>query len=305
MNPQSFGRQLLATSSASQWIKLEEELGLNSRFEIFDEWLIGSFQRFFGRERVATFVATRGAPVSLKLEGISDNTRVWLNSEFALGNQQSRGALYHPVKEKANVGWCNLGWYFSTISNFAMGAASEEAGNPLLQEAEAIALWGVLTPFFDAVAIPFRLRGPLLGQIELDEAKILWGNFTSLCADLEWDLAEAIDPFRPGAAWSALDVTGQQKAKIDLMIAIGKQSSVQSARLFRARQLRELATRFYDKCKKETLPRKKVLHKPTERLLCGFFGGDWGAALDYWGEMPHAQEEIAGPLPQVRLLVGN
>ncbi len=280
-------------------------MGLDTRFEQFDLWLSEVFARFLKRQRVATLQTPRGAPPKFQFEDVSDETRVWLEAEFALENQQSRGALYHPTKEKLNVGWCNLGWYFAAIPNFAVGAASDEVGSPLLKDAETIAMWGVVAPLLDALAIPFRLRGPLLGEIERAEADLLWEEFRSLIADLQWNLGDAAEPFQPGAAWLTLDEKQRQKSKIDLLLAMGQQSSFGAAQLFRCRQLRELTARFYAKCTKETLTRKKVLHKATERLLCGFFGGDWGAALNYWGETPHPEEVVSGPLPQVRLLVGT
>lgn len=305
MNNLSFGRQLFATSSVAQWRDLEKQMGLDARFEQFDLWLSEVFARFLKRQRLATLQTPKGAPPHFQFENISDETRVWLEAEFALENQQSRGALYHPAKEKLSVGWCNLGWYFAAIPNFAVGAASDEVGSPPLKDAEAIAMWGVTAPFFDALAIPFRLRGPLLGEIERAEADVLWEDFCSLLADLQWDLGNYAAPFQPGSAWLALGEEQRQKAKIDLLLAMGQQSSYDAAQLFRCRQLRELTARFYAKCNKETLPRKKVLHKAAERLLCGFFGGDWSAALNYWGETPHPEEVISGPLPQVRLLVGT
>ena len=51
--------------------------------------------------------------------------------------------------------------------------------------------------------------------------------------------------------------------------------------------------------------RGRVLTRELERTLCAYFGGGWFRFLDYLGEEPHPDEQVATALPESKLYLGT
>jgi hypothetical protein len=204
------------------------------------------------------------------------------------------------------VGVINFPQTFGAQPRFAGGLVWEERARVVLRDSpDSVLAWAVLEPLFEQLFLPFELRGRLVGMRSREDQLNAWASVDELLASLEIDLADELAIMRYGGGWSRLRSAEQLEAKKRLLAGLASHATPELASCYRVHRLLPLIARYYNKAKDGRARRQQVLTRPLERTLSGFFGGDWLAFLDYLGEKPHQDEEIALAIPETRLLTGG
>lgn len=300
----TFGQRALGAPSTAAWVELEQSAGRDTAFQGIDALVDALLQRSLRGERVLSMTPEVPRGFTVRLEGLQDEQREWIEATFRLDQQRSRGALFLPEKARLCGGWANLPALFRSCGRFPTGAAQEEAGQVrLASSADSVLVWALLEPLFEALYRPFLLRGPLSGQKTREEQLCLWQEVETFLEALGFTVAPELAVMRYGGGWHRLHAEAQHEAKQRLLAALARQVHSGMGSRYRTYQLRLLLDQYYRKAVCGQITRKKALNRPLERVLTAFFGGDWLAFLSYIEEAPHPDEQVVTALPETRLLV--
>lgn len=302
----SFGRAAVRVASASEMLALEASAGKAKRFSGWDP-LVGDLVLKALRGERPMVTVTRGqCGDTLSIKGLNAGQRELIDELFSLKRQQARGAWFLPEEAMLKVGLINLSAHFRRHPRYANGIAAEERGKIKLQGSpEVVLVWAVLEPLFERILLPLELRGRQVGAKERDDQLKAWTEVDRFLDALGLRVADELAAMRYGGGWSRLHAPEQVQAKQRLVDALGSQADRSTASRYRAHCIRALLGRYYERARKGPALRRQVVTKELERTLAGFFGGDWLAFLDYAGEEPHPDEQIATALSETRLYVGG
>lgn len=305
MSNQTFGRSAAQLTGTSALLDLERASGRAERFQALDAFLGAILARSLRGEQGVALTHLNRDESRVELIGLDGPQRAFLDATFALSTQQARGAWFIPDSASVRIGWVDLPAAMQRHEGFAAGIAWEEREKLNLQSnADAMALWALLEPLADSLYLPFALRGPQTGAKAPEETAKLWAESGLFFEAIGLDIQKELAALRPGKGWSKLRAAEQHAAKQQLMNAIARHVTPETAARYRALRISGLITQYYKKAKAEgRAKRTQVVTKSLERVLSAFFGGDWLAFLDYLGEAPHTEEQIATQLPKPRLYV--
>jgi hypothetical protein len=238
--------------------------------------------------------------------GLDRRNETALKDIFSIEHQHSRGAWFLPEKVSIKTGLVNLPSTFAKYPRFATGLAWEERARVLLADSPAaVFLHVAVEPLFEQLFQPFELRGRIAGAKSREDQIAAWESVDELISALGLDLEKELVVMRYGGGWSRLRAAEQVEAKQRLLQALSVQANEQLAARYRAYLLLSLIDRYYSKSKNGQARRRQVLTRSLEKTLAGFFGGDWLRFLQYLGETPHPDEEIAAAIPEAKLFVGG
>ncbi len=303
----SFGRQALQTETAFALLELESRVGRSNGFKTLDA-LVGEFLlRSLRGERVIEMIQRREYEHSIVIPGLRDEYRAFVEDTFRLERQQARGAWFLPDEVSLRVGMLNLPANFQKYPRFASSITWEEHGQVSLgNSANALLVWAILEPLFDALFQPFVLRGRLAGSKSQEEQLKSWHAVDVVLETLGFTVSHELAVMRYGGGWHKLRSGEQLVVKQRLLAALARQAEPSMGARYRAYCLRLLLDHYYKKAKADgRVKRKQALTKPLERMIAGYFGGDWLAFLRYIDEEPHPEEQIVTALPKTRLHVGG
>ncbi|GAP96598.1 hypothetical protein [Leptolyngbya sp. NIES-2104] len=306
-NLETFGRRVNQIGSIAELLAMETEEARSESFRQLDRIVGEVLVRSLRGERIATIVQDHLNVNTVLIQGLSNEHRGFLTTTFGLEHQQSRGAWFLPESANLRVGMMSLPWAFREHDRFATGIALEERGKVLLNSsADAIFTWAILEPLFNALFLPFELRGNLSGTLTREEMLQRWDAIETLYQTLGFQVADELAVMRWSGGWNQLRTAEQLEAKQRLLKALARQAQPQMATCYRAFRVRELVNGYYKKAKRDgQVKRKQALTKGLAPSLTGFFGGDWLVFLTYLGEKPHPEEQIITALPETRPFVGG
>lgn len=295
-----FGRRVVQVSSDSTLLALEQAERRGNRFAEVDRLLGDLVARGLQGERLLVLNGD-GQTNSLSMSGLNAEFRQLLSEAFDLKSQQARGAWFLPTEASLKVGLVNFAHHFRHQPRYATGIAIEERGQVSLADSpEALVTWSLLEPLFEQLFLPFELRGPQVGA-KPREQRASWSSVHEFLDGLGFQVTSEIGRMRYGSGWSRLRADEQVRVKGQLLEAFARQVGPATAVRYRAHAVRKLIVAYYAKAQKGPVLRRRVLTRALERVLAGFFGGDWLSFLDYIGEQPHPDETIATTLPEVRV----
>jgi hypothetical protein len=296
----------IAAASAAEILRIEEALGRGAVFDGADALLTSMLRQAARRSPVVAAEWGQRSAATIELTGLTDDDRATLERDFRLGVQETRGAWYLPREATVAFGWCNYPATAASGARFAVNAAREQSAKTSLHNSpDALATWALVAPFFADLFAPIAARtagGKLLTEAQ---TRTQWVDIADLYTDLGLDVDEQLTAVASGARWVAMGIDEQRSALAGLCDAVLYAATDDTARRWRARQVRALTAAFGRKAKKEPPLARQVLTKQMQPLLSAVFGGSWMAMLDYLGEQPNEAEEIAGALPEPKLFVGS
>src|SRR5438105_4842277 len=302
---ESFGRQARALSDPDSLVELETKEGLSELFADVDALLAEVVIKALHREAVIQVQRGRHAD-SVSIDGLDVRLQTVLDHVFALANQHSRGAWFHPEKATCKAGLVNLPNKFAKYPRFATGLAWEERARVLLVESPAaVFLWAAVEPLFEQLFVPFELRGRIVGMKSREDQIAAWASVDEIVSALGFDVENELKVMRYGGGWSQLLAAEQLDAKKCLLAALAARADGRLAARYRAYRLLPLIDRYYSKAKDGRALRKHILSRPLERTLAAFFGGDWLRLLRYLGEAPHPGEETVTAIPEAKLFASG
>lgn len=300
---QSFGQAALRAVSPPEFLALEERHGRHAHFIQLDVLVEDLLRRALNGEQLIAFDRVHGKN-AVSILGLNAEQRALVDEHFVLAQQQATGSWSLPEEAALDIGEVNLAFHFRAHPRFATGIAGDERGKVKFHgSTDALFIWSVLEPLFGRLFLPFHLRGDDLGKKDRDWQLTAWGETDAFLNALGFDVSEALAPLRYGGGWSKLRAPEQLRAKQVVMQSLVKQASRPHAARYRAFQVHRLLSRYYQQAKKGSPKRQQVLTKDFQRVLAGFFGGDWLSFLAYMEEAPHPDERIATALPETRLMV--
>lgn len=306
-NRMSFGRRALQGLSIERILDLERADGLSRRFDLIDSLVGELLVRSFQGERVIETIPGKDQERSPVISGLSADKRTFLDDTYCLDRQQARGAWFLPAEVRLRTGTINFPANFQASARFASNITWEEHGKVGLgKTADALLVWALLEPLFDALFEPFILRGRLAGNKSREDQLKSWSTVDLLYQALGLEVSQELAVMRYGGGWRKLRIQEQIAAKQRLLAALARQIEPSLAARYRVHCLHILLEHYYKKADTTGhVKRKQALTKPLERTLSGYFAGDWLAFLEYIGEEPHPDEQIVTALPKTRLHVGG
>ena len=285
----------------------EAAAGRQQRFAQLDALAARLLAAALAGRRVASVVRGTGleAADSVKVLRLTARQKSWCAEAFGVQEQQRRGAWYLPQKISLKAGAVNLPHLVRERPAHAMTlAADDSAGISLVDgSADAVLLWSVLVPLFETLTEPIRVRaaGPAK---TIDDQRWLWSGIEERYR-LLGVADEALEAFRFGGGWHRLDRPGQQRARLRLLDALAAVDPLQLVTRHRSLCMQALMAGFAKKAAKAgTALARRVLTRPLQPVVSGYFAGDWQAVLDYLQAPPHPDEEVITALPESRLYVG-
>lgn len=299
----TFGREALRAESPADLLKLEKQTGRGERFARLDALTGNLLARMLNAEPVVAHERGREHDV-ISIMGLDGEQRALITEVLSPERQNARGAWFLPDGTTLAVGLVNLPSIFRHHPRFAMGIAAEaRARVRLAGSADSVLVWAILEPLASRLFRPLLLRGPLLGK--QDQPRQDWQDTERFLDLLGFDVSDALGPLRYGSGWGKLTAGQQLQAKQGLLHALAAQVGMSQAARYRALCLQTLISRYYEQADKGRSTRQRVLAKNVERVLAGFFGGDWLDFLAYLGEPPHPDDRIATALPEPRLVLAD
>ncbi|MGI8406871.1 MAG: hypothetical protein ACR2OE_19265 [Thermomicrobiales bacterium] len=303
--PSSFGRIALEVASAREYLAAEALAGQDDQFAMIDTLVTDLLLRSLSGERIVTFERSRDS-TKLSLLGLNMGQRQFVDERFSLVRQQESGAWFLPEEATVRAGWSNLPFHFDAYPRFATGIASEDRGKVLFHDtADSLFAWAVLEPLFERLFRPLELRGPLLGNKDRAWQLEAWQHTERDLFALGFDISDVLTPMRFGGGWSNLDAVDQERIRRSYLEALVLQASQFHGAGYRAHQIQRLLKRYYQQNKRQPPKLWQILTQEFQRVVAGFFGGNWLSLLAYAGEEPHPDERIATALPEPRLTVAN
>lgn len=306
-NSLSFGRRVLKGLSPEQILDLERVEGRSKRFEILDPLVGRLLVRSLQGERIVEMVPDKDQELSLVVHGLSAADRMFLDETYHLDRQQARGAWFLPTEVGLRAGTLHFPANFRASARFASNMTWEEHSKVELgKTADVLFVWALLEPLFDALFEPLILRGRLAGSKSREDQLKRWSAIDLLFQALALEVSQELTVMRYGGGWHKLRSQEQMVVKQRLLSALAYQIDPTLAARYRVYCLHILLEHYYKKADAAgRVKRKQALTKPLERILSGYFAGDWLAFLEYIGEEPHPEEQIVTVLPQTRLHVGG
>ncbi|HEY4036996.1 MAG TPA: hypothetical protein VGL94_23815 [Ktedonobacteraceae bacterium] len=303
----AFGRKALQTGSTLAFLNLECLEDRSKRFNTVDALIGELLVRCLQGERVAELIQYKDREHSVIIHGLGTEHRTFVEDTFCLDRQQSRGAWFLPAEASLRVGMINLPANFRTYARFASTPTWEEHGKVSLSHSgDALLIWALLEPLFEALFQPFLLRGRLVGSKSREDQIKSWMGIDTLLEALGLSVSDELAIMRYGGGWHTLRSQEQLAAKLRLLKAFAHQVKPAMAAHYRAHRIHSLLHSYYKKAGKDgRVKRKQALTKSLERTMAGYFGGDWLAFLAYIGEEPHPEEQIITALPKTRLHIGG
>jgi hypothetical protein len=298
-------RASLSGSTAADLLHAEEVVGQRATFERLDVMLANLLRQAARRGPVVIADWGQRATATIRLDGLSSEDRAFLEMDFRLEVQESRGAWFLPKDATVKFGWANYPATEATGARFPINATREQSAKVSFHgQPDALAAWSLVAPMFTDLLAPLDTRTATGKPPTLEQAQAQWVGIANMYADLGLDVAALIASVSSGSRWVAL-TGGEQRALLaDLAAAVLSQATDETARRWRARQVQQLLTAFNRKAKKNTPLARQVLTKQLQTLLSGLFAGDWMAFLAYLGETPNEAEEVLTALPTPKLFVG-
>ena len=303
----AFGRKALQMESTLAFLNFECLEDRSNRFRTVDTLIGEILVRCLQGERVAELIRYKDHEHSVIIHGLGAEHRTFVEDTFCLDRQQSRGAWFLPTEASLRVGMINLPANFRTYTRFASTPTWEEHGKVSLSySADALLIWALLEPLFEALFQPFLLRGRLVGTKSQEDQTKTWIGIDTLLEALGLSVSDELAVMRYGGGWHKLRCQEQLAAKQRLLKAFASQAEPTMAARYRVYCIHSLLHFYYKKAGKDgCVRRKQALTKSLERTIAGYFGGDWLAFLAYIGEEPHPEEQIVTALPKTRLHVGG
>ncbi|MFF9119029.1 TerD family protein [Streptomyces massasporeus] len=288
-------------------LALEAAAGQQQRFGQLDALAARLLAAALAGRPVASVVRGERAEAadSVEVSGLTVQERTWCAEAFGLQEQQRRGAWYLPQKMSLKAGAVNLPSLVRERPAHALTLAADSSASVSLVDgaAEAVLLWSLLVPLFETLIEPIRVRaaGPAKA---VDDQQQLWSGIEERYR-LLGIANEALEIFSFGGGWHRLDRPGQQRARLRLLDALTDVDPLQLVTRHRSLQMQALMAGFAKKAKTGgTALARRVLTRALQRIVCGYFAGDWLAVLDYLQASPHPDEEVITALPEPRLYVG-
>ena len=303
----SFGRKAVQVQCVEEFLDLERLEGHSNRFNTLDS-LIGTFLiRSIQGERVVEMLPRKDQELSVTLHGLHPEHRAFVEENYRLDHQQLHGAWFLPSEVSLRTGTINFSANFQQYARFASSITWEEHGKVLLgSSADALLVWALLEPLFDALFEPFTLRGRLTGNKSREDQIKSWDAIDMLFEALAIEVSNELAVIRYGGGWHKLRSQDQTTAKQHLLAALAQQIEPTTATRYRAYCFHSLLKYYYQKANPDgQVKRKHALTKPLERVIAGYFVGDWLAFLKYIGEEPHPDEQIVTALPKTQLHIGG
>jgi len=300
---ETFGAQI-ASASPSQVLQAERDSGVAPPAAASIDPLVTDIaSRSLSGIRIADL--RNGLPEStLDLLSVTDAQRDLIRQSFDLGAQQARGAWFLPEAASVNIGWANLPYHFHHQERFASGIAHTEGGKIALNgSADGLFYWTVLEPLFSWLYRPIELRGPAPPTGDREEQRAAWNEVETFYSALSVTVSDVLEHMRYGSGWSKLHTADQLATKKALLDALRERLPIDVGGRYRAWASQALISKYYEKARRAKPGMRQVLTRPLQRVLAGFFGGDWLAFLRYLGEEPSLDEQISTALPEPRLYV--
>lgn len=305
---ESFGRLISGVHSAAELLRLEVAAGqVGGMFAILDALVGRLIVRSLRGERVVELSQNDLHVYWVSALGLNPDERIMVDEWFALKNQQSRGTWTIPDKASLRAGFTNLLWSYRQTGRFGTASAVADRGPVKLESTpDAVLHWSILEDLFEALYLPFQLRGSLAGEKTREQQLVAWDEVDRFYSELGFSVEEELSVMRYGGGWHRLNAAGQLAAKLRLLEALGNQANIGMGARYRAHRTLPLVHNFYKKAKKDGLAkRKQVVTKELDKTLCGYWGGDWLSFLNYLGEEPHPEEQVVTALPKVKPLVSQ
>src|SRR6266571_5222187 len=112
-----------------------------------------------------------------------------VDATFRLNRQQSRGAWFLPTEASLRPGTINFPANFQRFARFASNLSWEEHCKASLEKtADALLVWALLEPLFEALFEPFMLRGRLAGNKSREDQRKRWHAIDSLYQALGFEV---------------------------------------------------------------------------------------------------------------------
>jgi hypothetical protein len=298
---QTFGRQLLATTTVADIIALEAGREQAETFRRFDEAFAALIKRSLAGERVCRAVESKGRrPTGIEIIGLAPEDATFIETRFGYENQRSRGAWYLKPDARLELGLVNVGAHLVAYPRVFWNAVLDETVKAsLVSRAGSVLVWSWLEAVFRRLAAPLYLRGSGLGELSREEQASEWARAESDLVSLGIDPVDALGLLRYGAAWGRLNVGDQLAAKQRYIAYVRERITPTTVARLRALLTRPLIERYYEKAKSDRpVLRRIAVTKALEPVLSGVFGGDWLAFLTYVEERPHPKEQVATELPK-------
>ena len=295
-------RNRFPVSSTLRWANIEA--GGSWRLDRLIGVLLSSILR---GQRLLAPVQRKKDESTIEISGLTSDQRKLVDETFHLDRLRARGAWFAPESANLKLGMFTLPACFKEYGRFGSGIAREDNGSfSLMNSPGLMLLWAVLEPLLTTLFLPFEIRGHQAGAKSREDQLKGWSEVDATLSVLGFSVAEELAIMRHGGGWHRLRAFAQFEAKQRLLRALADQVNQGMAVRYRAYCVRSLVDQYYKKAKSAgTAKRKQVVTKQLERVLVGYFGGDWLAFLEYLGEQPHPEEEIMTALPQTRLHVGG
>ncbi|AZM58165.1 MULTISPECIES: TerD family protein [unclassified Streptomyces] len=287
-------------------LALEAAAGQQQRFAQLDALAARLLAAALAGRPVASVVRGTGPQVadSAEVLGLDAQEERWCAETFGVQEQQRRGAWYLPQKLSLKAGAVNLPHLVRQRPAHALTLAADDSAGVSMVDgtADAVLLWSVLVPLFEALIEPIRVRaaGPAK---TIDDQRRLWADIEERYR-LLGIAGDTLEAFRFGGGWHRLDRPGQQHARLRLLDALTAVDPLQLVTRHRTLQMQALMTGFAKKAKTGTALARRVLTRALQPVVSGYFAGDWLAVLDYLQAPPHPDEEVITALPEPRLYVG-
>jgi hypothetical protein len=305
VSEQSFGERI-RRSTVAEVLALERNYPPAMRFAPLDDLLSRVCRSSLDGTRIAVMHDAVKPHETVQLLTINDTDHAYIGETFDISTQQSRGAWFLADEANLNAGFANLPYHFGRLERFATGIVHAERGKvPFQASPEALFFWSVLDPFFELLYRPFELRGLTSPGRDRDDQRKAWEELERAYCTIGLAASEELAGMRFGSGWSKLHLAEQLAAKRALLAALRGSAPSDIGTRYRVWVTTELLSKYYTKAFRGTPSMRKVMTKPLQRTLSGFFGGDWLAFLSYIGETPSPDEQISTVLPETRLYVGD
>jgi hypothetical protein len=304
-NQGSFGRQLFDAGGPDSLYDLERSADKSKGFQELDSLVQGVLELSLVGERVILLERNRQSD-RLSIPALAANLVPVLEASFTLAKQQFSGAWFLPDTASLKSGLPNLPWNIAHYPRFATGITWEERARISLEDgAPAVFVWAVLEPLFEQLYLPIELRGHLSGMKSREERLAAWRSASELLMAMAINVGNEFEAIRFGGGWSRLSAVEQLETKRQYLTTLSSHLLPEAAARYRLYKIAPLVERYYKVARDGRAKRSRVLTRALERTLAGFFVGDWLKFLDYIGEQPHPDEEIATVLPKPRLFVAD
>jgi hypothetical protein len=297
----TFGRKLAAASSLTAAAAIEQESGRSDRFQPHDQLLDGLLERLLRGERTCSVSGT-ALKATLHLEDLSPTDREFMTEIYTLERMEKRGAWFVPEQVNLRVGVLQFPFHVRTNPRFMVWAIADEAVKVFSKSSpDALASWSLFEPAARLFYRPLERSGFFTTPKGYSEVVESWPEDRATLDWLGFDVGR-LDPEVPAVVRPAGEQVSQRQA---IVAVLGEQAGKPLASRYRLLQLTEMARRYYAKADRHGRAlRRRVMAKELQPALCGCFGGDWLAFLDYLGEEAHPDEDVVTTLPKKQPLMG-